>query len=326
MKIAYYPKNTGTNDYSNRFKAILSNFGEVSGVSFKSIIGKLAKLDLARYDIIFINWLDSGIIDKRGKVKRILFFKAILRVILFKIVAKKLIYVRHNLYPHGTRREDTHRAKRYSDFLMKFSGQGIVHSPAAIKSGLDYVPHPLYKTDNEFIHNQMQQVIKDDYFVFFGRINKYKRLEELMRSFPANKKLVIAGSYDDESYVEHLRKSAPDNVTIQAGFIDDATAELMISSSQGLIICHADPDMIVSGSFFYALSVKSRIICVETEFLRWANIEFGDDVVVCFKDINDLHDKISRLPPAKVFDDDIVERIQHHFSEASISDKVKVFL
>ncbi|WP_261413056.1 glycosyltransferase family protein [Serratia quinivorans] len=323
MKIAYYPENTGTNDYSNRFKHILSQFGEVEGVSFKSIVKRFTKFKFHRYDVIFINWLDSGIIDNQGKVRNSLMVKAILKIILFKIVAKKVIYVRHNLYPHGTQIEDSSRAKRYADFLMKISGMSVVHSPVAATVDMHYIPHPLYKTDNEFIQGELLSDDKKDSFVFFGRINKYKKLEELITKFPLDKKLIIAGSYDDESYVEKLKSISSDNISILAGYIDDVTAEKLISSSQGLIICHADPDMIVSGSFFYALSVKSRIICVETDFLRWANNIFGDNVVVCFKDIDDLRDKISSLPPVKEFDHDVVKLIKDNFGQVVITEKIK---
>ncbi|OJT49837.1 hypothetical protein BSR04_00530, partial [Serratia plymuthica] len=98
------------------------------------------------------------------------------------------------------------------------------------------------------------------------------------------------------------------------------------SSSQGLIICHADPDMIVSGSFFYALSVKSRVICVETDFLRWANNTFGDDVVVCFRDIDDLREQLGRLPLAKEFDHHIIELIKDNFGQVAVAEKIRALI
>ncbi|HBX6869425.1 TPA: hypothetical protein MIA63_26200, partial [Klebsiella pneumoniae] len=66
--IYYFPANSGSNSYPARIKEILSKFSIVHDLYFSLLIKELMKLNFTRYDIVIVNWLESGIIKKNGKL------------------------------------------------------------------------------------------------------------------------------------------------------------------------------------------------------------------------------------------------------------------
>ncbi|WP_199635214.1 hypothetical protein JEM67_08650 [Serratia sp. PAMC26656] len=316
MKILYYPDNNGVNEYSNRFKSILNKVGSVEGTSSRKIVKDIINFRVRTHDYIFVNWLESGLINKNGRFSFRGFAKCCLKLLLFKMTAKNTIYVRHNVYPHAVIDKDVKKAKYYTDLLESLCDKSFVHSPTITGERRVYIPHPLYQSviiKKDFINNKPSRS-----YVFFGRITRYKKLDELIKHIPSDVQLTIAGSCDDEEYLHYLKELAPDNVHVKGGFISDPDAHALIESSQGLIIAHADSDMIVSGSFFYALSIGVRVLCVESEFLRWAERVLGNDILVCYKSIVDLGSDLSALPQRKSFDENLQVLINEQFGDEAI--------
>jgi len=80
--------------------------------------------------------------------------------------------------------------------------------------------------------------------------------------------------------VAGLKRAAKANVTVLAGFLPDSEAQWLIKRSAGVVLSHASDDMVVSASFFYAMSLGQRVYAVETPFLRWASGALSEELVV----------------------------------------------
>lgn len=315
-KIAYYPKVSGSNAYTLRFREILSRSGAVSLFDFRSFYSSFFKLKFRRYDSFFVNWIDSGLINRKGNVGVVNTLIVFLKLALFKIISKKVIFIRHNFYPHDVNEDSISKAKKYVDKIERFCGNAIVHSPLAVSEYRIYIPHPLYKYP--IIRNELPSTIDLDTYIIFGRITKYKRIEDVINIFPKDKKLIVAGSCEDIQYVNYLKSISGDNIIINDGYITDADAVKLISRTQGVIINHSERDMIVSGSFFYALTLGMRILCVETEFMNWVSRSFGTDVVITYPNVVSLIAGLNEIPDRMPYNEKLITKINDDFGDEAI--------
>ncbi|HBQ2553448.1 TPA: hypothetical protein L7T53_005529, partial [Klebsiella variicola] len=123
-----------------------------------------------------------------------------------------------------------------------------IHSPVVCGNKHHYIPHPLYIYPIKFTENSICSS-NDDYYIF-GRVVKYKKYEDVISAFPANKNLIIMGTCEDDEYkimIQELCKNKK-NVTFMPEYISDKRAKELLSKGAALIISHSDEDMIVSGS------------------------------------------------------------------------------
>lgn len=264
--IYYYPPMMKQNEYCERMKSILSNCGTVKTVDSSYELLKRTIKTKKRADIFVINWLDNLLINSCGSIDIKHLIKFFLKIIFYKLVSKKIVFVRHNIYPHNTVNKDKNRAKKIISFAYKLFGTPICHSPVY---GNEYIPHPLYgSSESDHVDNQDIKSLSD-YYVMFGRIEKYKNIDKVLDAFPADKQLIIAGPCSDKEYLSTLESYKRDNVTIIADFISNNDACYLLQHSQGLILAHDDSSMIISGSLYFALSNYTRVISIKNDFFAW---------------------------------------------------------
>src|SRR3546814_1969325 len=100
--------------------------------------------------------------------------------------------------------------------------------------------------------------------------------------------LLVCGSCGDHDYKQKLLACGKANVTIMAEFIPDELAKELILTSCGVVICHADDDMIVSGSIVFAISLGVPVLAIATPFVRWFHDTVNARMIVEATDIDDL--------------------------------------
>jgi CubicO group peptidase (beta-lactamase class C family) len=128
---------------------------------------------------------------------------------------------------------------------------------------------------------------------------------------------MILGSCDDPQYIAELNALSKGNVTIRGEYISDKDAQQLIVQSEGVIICHAEDDVIVSGTFFYALSLGVTVFALETDFIRWVNSELGDDVVLARRTISELTQSLPTAPRTRMTG--VTDpRVQHLFGNETV--------
>ncbi|MDM4207497.1 hypothetical protein [Klebsiella spallanzanii] len=322
--IYYFPAKSGSNIYPVRMKEILSKFSIVHDLYFSLLIKELVKLNFSRHDIVIVNWLESGIIKKNGKLSFAGVIKVFIKLVLLKLKFKKIIFVKHNKYPHNTNHKYIKVATRIVNLINLFSDSVIMHSPVGCDNKSYYIPHPLYTYPVKPTNNSTRSFFNDNYYIF-GRIVKYKKYESIISTFPANKNLIIMGACEDYEYKKMIQELCKNkkNVTFIPEYISDERAKELLSTGAALIISHSDEDMIVSGSFFYGLTIGIKILAINTPFLNWASSVLQKDVIETFDDLESMmhHIKITQNEESSHYSFKSIEDVNKYFGDNSIKSK-----
>lgn len=267
-KILFYPK-FGENQYTenifNAVKSFSEDIDQVEPINFG-----ILKNGINAYDIAIVHWLDNTLVNANKSVSIMSILKYLTKFIILKIVSKKIVYVRHNIYPHALTGRSAKIAQHLIEFVIKLCDKCVVHSGHLETNDTVYIPHPLYNIQNQESLTVNQDL--EDFFVIFGRILEYKAIDKLLNSW-GSESLIVAGKVDSDVYLESLnqivRNRNLNKVSIVAKFLSDAEAAKLVASSNGLIITHNDDDMIVSGSFFFAVSLGTPVYAVKSLFFEW---------------------------------------------------------
>lgn len=330
LRIGFVPYNHGENEYCARMCEILGRVGAVQSLPRFTISGLVAALQRPeRVDVAFVSWYENQLIDSTGRVRALRVAKVLLKTLALRAHAKKLVFIRHNHVPHATAPRDRPLVQRLIDVYEAWLfDRSLVHSAAEAAGSRGYCPHPLYhlETARETPAQPLPAAGPGRFFVVFGRIEPYKQLEELMRVFPDNTRLVICGRSSDDAYLTRLTRLAPEHVTILHGFIPDAAAQELIRRSSGVVISHASDDMIVSASFFYAMTLGQRVYAVETPFLRWASELLGSDIVVVSPNLGALCRRLASAQPCAASQPTRDALIEQHFGDDAIARHLAVLL
>jgi glycosyltransferase involved in cell wall biosynthesis len=294
LRIGYWPYEEAANGYGARMRELLGTFGEVTPFS-ERVRGVRSWLPRRRaYDVVIVNWLENKVVDAQGRPSYTAACKLFVQTLLFRLQARRLIFVRHNRYPHTTQRRHAARVSHWLDVYEQLFDLAVTHSAAETKPRRDYCPHPLYRVSDAPATTLPDAVnLPPGYFVVFGRIEPYKQIEALIERFPNNQRLLVVGATGDADYARRLRAMARDNVVVAPGFLAEPEAQAVVRRSAGVILSHADDDMVVSGSFFYAMSLGRPVIAVETPFIRWVHDLVGEPLIVSAPDLPGLCSKLT---------------------------------
>ena len=240
-------------------------------------------------------------------------------LLLLKIRFKKLLYVKHNHYPHNIESKSINKIKYLMKIIVRFADFAVIHSPT--EHNFTYLPHPLYKYPLKL----SPSAISPDFerYIIFGRIARYKKIEDVIVAFPDNKKLIVAGGCEDKGYLSFLEGLIKDktNITIKGCFISDADAANLIKGCNGLILSHSNEDMIVSGIFFYSLTLGVKVYALQTPFLSWVGENVGNDVIQNFKNLHEMMDTIKNEQEANgSYGEESINKINELFSDKLIKE------
>ena len=291
--IAYIPAEDLTNAYTIRMRELLCTFGQLEKFHFKERLLRVLKGDFRRIDVAFVNWIENELIDRHsGSVSWRGTIKLLIKIMLLKLTARQTVFVRHNLYPHATSKESARAARWIVDryerlFDLVFMHSGVHTAAAENKRRRHYVPHPLYSRAIDVACDPPRN-LPERYFLAFGRIASYKRIETLIEHFPPNQTLIVCGVVDDAGYAAELAHIRRPNVIFSPGYMAEDVAQTMVAGAQAVVIGHAESNVVASGTFFYALSLQCRVFAVRTPFLQWISTRLPADVLTLGEDIADL--------------------------------------
>lgn len=264
MRIAYYPRRTSPNIYSELVMSELSNYGEVREVSPKSAAD--IRWLLGRPDICVVNWLENLCVKKNGKVSLQGTIFCLVWFFYLRMLSRRIVYVRHNIEPH-TSAGASAAVSRFVVFVFrKMSSVSVTHSPvdeAADINSRVYVPHPLYPTPDGYSDRSAS-----GNFLFFGMITPQKGLLELIQTWQGDGTLTIAGVCLDNSYLEELRRFADSRIKLYARFLPEIEVASLFSQAQAVLLPNTGGKALVSASFMHAISYGKPVIAVSSPFLE----------------------------------------------------------
>jgi beta-1,4-mannosyltransferase len=288
IKILFAP-DFGENQYIENIYNVIDSIDSVVLTRVEHITPKLLQVGVYHYDVAIVHWLENWLVndkdDKRLTLRSSIRF--LIRLFVLKLIAKKVIYVRHNVYPHSLNHRDGRLAKWLTDFACILADICVAHSGHLNKS-YTYIPHPLYKFKKNMAADV--QVAKTS-FVIFGRIIEYKAIDKLLEVW-GKVPLLITGSVGSKEYVSKLlsikAERSLESVDIDARFLSNEEAQDIVSQSAGLILAHCEDDMIVSGSFFFAASLGVSVYAVKSPFLSWLKAQFNYSGLFIFDSLPDM--------------------------------------
>ncbi|TQK04481.1 glycosyltransferase involved in cell wall biosynthesis [Herbaspirillum sp. SJZ130] len=317
-KIAYIPMEDVGNEYTTRMRELLAGYGDVvryEGTRAWAL--RLLKGRFWRYDYAVLNWMENEFVDLRsGRISWKGFAKVLAKTMVIKAGVRRLVYVRHNNYPHAAQGPAMERSRKLVDWYCRLFANVVSHSGALTAAGAVYCPHPLYRLAEQR-DADLPRALPEEYFVVFGRISRYKKIEQLIAAFPANRNLVVAGAVADEAYAQSLLALRRDNVIVMPGKLSEAQAQKLVSGARGVVISHADADVVVSGTFFYAMSVRRPVFAIETPFLRWVAPRVGDELVRLGRDMRELCAAIAAAAPVELAQE-LSARIEEQFGDEAV--------
>lgn len=276
-RVGFYP-GVGNNPYTLRMQSCLpENHQAVLFPRIKLLaLHRLFRV-LPKVDVVLVSWLENCLVDRRtGKARIFGRLTFLVKLYVLRLFSRHVIMVRHNQFPHSTRPDDQHKVKQLIDQLEQSFDAVITHSGHQTDHRY-YVPHPLYYADFPQ-HNRSlpDPLIDGNYCVAFGRISRYKNLLALVDAWGGSNQLVIAGKADDPSYLALLTRAAKGkNVTIAARYWSDDDAYALVAGANALVLAHEGNDVVVSGSYFYAISCGTPVLALTTPFLNWLQEQHG---------------------------------------------------
>lgn len=298
--------------YTFLMRRALAAFGHVVG--FDGVVATW-RVHRRRLDFLVLNWTDNDLLDRR--TRRIAPRKVVrvfARTIALRLAARKLVFVRHNVYPHAVAAGHEANARRWVDRYERLFDVVLTHSGDDGQKPRRYCPHPLFPRVSPVSRPSW---LPERYVVVFGRIVRYKRLERLLDAFPDDGTLVIAGAVGDRAYADELAQRRRPNVVFRPGLIDEADAQAIVAGSDALLIAHADGDVIVSASFYFAMSLGVPVLAVETPFLRWIAPRVGPALLRLAGDVEALCATLRERPFPPV-DDAARDAIEREFGDATV--------
>ena len=203
LNIYYYPKANNCNQYANNtIKAISASLecDVQNAPCLKEFVKRPLTYILAkRVDYLIVNWLESELSNKEGKISILGTLKFFVYLVFFKLVADKLIYVRHNMYPHNMHGVSAKIAQHITNIAEKlFCYKKVAHSGHLTHAGYIYIPHPLYDSVD------FSEINKGEYFIIFGKIERYKNIESVINEWNNENLLIIAGAVGDCDYLREI--------------------------------------------------------------------------------------------------------------------------
>lgn len=271
-------------------------------------------------DVVILNWHENLLNIGKEKFSAIGVLKFFSYFLFFKVISRKVIFVRHNIYPHAMSGWRAFVANKLTSIVANISDYKISHSGHLIKYGYKYVPHPLYNIECNSV-DQNYELKKNSYYVIFGRIERYKKIECVISEWNSEKTLIIAGSASDTAYLSELRGIAKDKpIVIISRYIEEKEAQLIVANAKGLIVSHADEDMLVSGSFFYALSLGTPVFAVSSEFFKWVKEQYDFCGLFMFSTPKGIVESVSADTHDVISRQEIIRQAQVLFGDNTVYD------
>jgi glycosyltransferase involved in cell wall biosynthesis len=318
-RIAFIPFKDSTNGYVARMQFLLSNFGKIEqAISVKETLIALLHGKLKRYDVIWVNFTENELLNNTGRISIFNLVKLFARTAIMVLQAKKSVFVRHNNYPHAAHPSRAVLLTKLVNAYERMFDIVVTHSGAEAKGKKMYCPHPLYTLVNDADgHNALPLKHPTEYFIVFGRILPYKKIELLAKNFPVSQTLLVAGAVGDKNYSNSLSAVKQDNFIFIPGYLTEIEAQKLVSGAKAMVISHSDADVVVSGTFFYAMTLGKPVFAVETEFFKWIKPRISPNLLVLAKNVKTLCRLIEdTMPNVDLIGDK--ESIQNEFGDETI--------
>lgn len=280
MKHAFIsPFTNETNEYIELQKLILIECGfNVYPLNIRTLLSKKISYIFKKETVLLYHWIENRAFKNRGASKK-LNYSGLLQWVVYLLLniatPAKSVYFIHNHAAHDT----TGLLKRFSEFLIytfsRTTSIRVVHDPAACQIyNAKYLPHPIYwdsplATERTKLNTGTSATRT---FGIIGAIRPYKKIDQILRAWPRDQKLIIRGKGDD-TYIHELAEiirnsNLGSSVDLKNAFLSKQDFDSTLKGLDGIILPHENGSMLVSGAFFEAIGLTPFIIARRTRFFQ----------------------------------------------------------
>ena len=229
-------------------------------------------------DLYHFHWLHPYILRKKRVSSLLRATRFLLEVLSIRLSGARIVWTVHNLVNHDRRFPTIERL--YSSLYARLADGIIVHSDGArhetikayklsARKRVVVIPQGSYV---ERYPNQMQRsacraklgLPADDFvFLFLGRIEPYKGLLELIRSFrqlPDGSRLLMAGRVSDPGLLEllHQEMQGAPNIKLDEGFVIDDEVQTYFNAADAFVFPVRD----ILNSSSVSLAMSFGLACI----------------------------------------------------------------
>ena len=221
MKVFVYP--TGgqgpekLNPYIRNMKEAFSERFEVVEPSYKKRLPRMLVFFLNSFkaDVYILNWVENSANHRWGLIGALLSMSGL---IVVKIRQKKIVWIFHNIHPHGG---ETFWSKIFQRFLFKHSTIIVSHSQEATEYAKRYAKcqvffknHPIKKVD----FREWNGILSDCDYYCWGRITPYKGIVEFIsnpKCKESGRTIIIVGKCEDNSILNSIKDLSGDKILFE---------------------------------------------------------------------------------------------------------------
>jgi|GEM_PF-6303950 len=285
------------------------------------------------FDRVIVNWPELRVLNARGGLSPWRWAYVNLWLHWVRARTRQLVFVLHNHYAHDTTGRTQQASRALVARARSMADRVIVHAPAIEHwdNRHHYVPHPLYPTavpdrSADFIESVGPL---DDTYLIFGVIAEYKQLHHVLEIWPEQRRLLLAGSAPDASYVARLRalirqRGLEASVQLLPTFISEAQAAYLLQQCRATLLLHDSEEMIASGSFFHAISYGATVLA---RARRWyVDIQSEFTAFQTFDDLAALAQRVAADDVARMSPAEVRANAERAFGEAALHDALRAAL
>jgi hypothetical protein len=227
----------------------------VCSVQSTSVIKRKPWVGLCHRAIIIVNWSENRLIKSDGELSVLGFVGLLLRWSIYRCLGFRLIWIRHNRWPHASKVSARPVLLLCQSVLAK-----VVNKQACLsyywsnKLGLHYIPFIAYSDTSSSLSASRRNVA-----VMLGKMQPYKQYERILDDWNANLSLEVIGPIDKEyklvleRCVEKKEREGS-SILLKDYRLSDNDYDNALLTSRYAVISYSIDSAYVSAAIHHALS------------------------------------------------------------------------
>lgn len=310
-------------EHANQYVDINKNIIADAGFHVKRFSGVFNPINIIqrKRNIVVLNWFEDRPYQNRFTFlrSRLEFIIIFLQMIIIKMFAHKIIWVRHNFKPHN--RDNRPFTHKLSCWALGLIADDVVTLENTKAFNSNIVPHPLYRDDEVIISSSKTQpeAASSLEYMFFGTIKPYKRLHQLLMLWPQTTFLKIVGKCQDQNYVEEINSIIERrglDVEWLNDYVSDEYLDELLAKTKFVFLPHSDGAMISSGTFYQAINFGVNIVCFDSYFARDKKAKHDFVHIVSEANFTENFENLVAVPKAKIMEEAVIWYGRSTVSEA----------
>lgn len=303
--VLFMPDYGDANPYQHQLRDALAGYGvsvvSDDGTGLFPVLR--AYLENDRPQILHLHWLHPYLIGGGPLTTALKGTRILIELLLLRWLGVRVVWTVHNLFEHDRRAPRVEAACKH--LILRLVDVGIVHCesarvavieayrlPPRLQSKLSVIPHGHYMDwyPDDISRGQARASLEIHeswtVFLFFGRIEPYKNVTELVRAFAAldesRVRLLIVGQPSNRNMADNLLAASQrdDRIRTEFGYVPDEAVQRYMKATDVAVLPYCDG--LTSGAAILAASFGRSIVapdrgCIGDRFGTGSGLIYDPD-------------------------------------------------